>query len=347
MGGFPAARISSQTAHGGVVIVGLPTVLINNLPASRIGDMHTCPMVTGVVPHVGGPFILGSFTVLTGFVPQSRVNDMLVCVGPPDTCVVGSPNVIVGMVGGMGGLCIVLGGLMAGLSNFAAGFPKATMDANGVIATQYNSQITVQGSAEYQAVTVADLDTFMNTPTGQRWEKAYANTGKNLTITPIPPGTQQNNGFTIAADNNAYPKADGTRGSGSDSTIQYNPSDTSEYTAADGSTQTQPPYQTLGHEMIHSLHNGQGNNLAANNQPPPYDNEEESQTIGVNGHDNDDITEKTMAQDAGQSNRPDHNSITRDVYQDDSGQWHDTKTDASGNQTDTPISAPVGGRPNH
>ncbi|NOQ36418.1 MAG: type VI secretion protein, partial [Methylococcaceae bacterium] len=24
-------------------------------PAARITDMHVCPMVTGVIPHVGGP----------------------------------------------------------------------------------------------------------------------------------------------------------------------------------------------------------------------------------------------------------------------------------------------------
>ena len=24
-------------------------------PAARVTDMHVCPMVTGVVPHVGGP----------------------------------------------------------------------------------------------------------------------------------------------------------------------------------------------------------------------------------------------------------------------------------------------------
>ena len=26
-------------------------------PAARLTDMHTCPMVTGVVPHVGGPIL--------------------------------------------------------------------------------------------------------------------------------------------------------------------------------------------------------------------------------------------------------------------------------------------------
>ena len=100
--GMPACHITSQTAHGGIVILGFPTVLIGMLPASRIGDMHTCPMVTGVVPHVGGPFILGSPTVLVGNMPQSRVTDQLTCVGPPDVAVMGCETVLVGMAGGAG-----------------------------------------------------------------------------------------------------------------------------------------------------------------------------------------------------------------------------------------------------
>lgn len=65
-------------------------------PAARITDMHVCPMVTGVVPHVGGPIALGCFTVLTGMLPQARVGDMAVCVGPPDTIALGSFTVMVG-----------------------------------------------------------------------------------------------------------------------------------------------------------------------------------------------------------------------------------------------------------
>lgn len=65
-------------------------------PAARITDMHVCPMVTGVVPHVGGPIALGCFTVLTGLLPQARVGDMAVCVGPPDTIALGSFTVMVG-----------------------------------------------------------------------------------------------------------------------------------------------------------------------------------------------------------------------------------------------------------
>ncbi len=65
------------------------------MPAARITDMHVCPMVTGVVPHVGGPIVLGSFNVLTGMLPQARVTDMLVCVGPPDIIALGSFTVLV------------------------------------------------------------------------------------------------------------------------------------------------------------------------------------------------------------------------------------------------------------
>ncbi len=65
-------------------------------PAARIGDMHVCPMVTGVVPHVGGPVTLGEFTVLTGGLPQARMGDMATCVGPPDSIVLGSMTVLVG-----------------------------------------------------------------------------------------------------------------------------------------------------------------------------------------------------------------------------------------------------------
>ncbi len=65
-------------------------------PAARVGDNHVCPMVTGVVPHVGGPIALGEFTVLIAKMPAARVGDMAVCVGPPDTIALGSFTVMIG-----------------------------------------------------------------------------------------------------------------------------------------------------------------------------------------------------------------------------------------------------------
>ena len=66
------------------------------MPAARAGDMHVCPMVTALVPHVGGPILPPcAITVLTGGMPQARVTDMATCVGPPDVIVMGSFTVLV------------------------------------------------------------------------------------------------------------------------------------------------------------------------------------------------------------------------------------------------------------
>ena len=95
--GRPAARMGDQTAHGGVIVMGFPTVLIGGQPAARVGDMHTCPLVNGLVPHVGGPVIPpGGVTVLIGNQPAARIGDMLTCVGPPDTIVKGEVTVLIG-----------------------------------------------------------------------------------------------------------------------------------------------------------------------------------------------------------------------------------------------------------
>lgn len=65
-------------------------------PAARVTDMHVCPMVTGIVPHVGGPILpAGAPTVLVGGLPAARVGDMLVCVGPPDVIAMGSFKVLI------------------------------------------------------------------------------------------------------------------------------------------------------------------------------------------------------------------------------------------------------------
>ncbi len=66
-------------------------------PAARVTDLHTCPMVTGTVPHVGGPILPpGCPTVLIAGLPAARMGDMATCVGPPDTIAIGSATVLIG-----------------------------------------------------------------------------------------------------------------------------------------------------------------------------------------------------------------------------------------------------------
>lgn len=81
-------------------MLGCFTVLIGKKPAARLGDFHMCPMVTPgtpPVPHVGGPILPPcSTSVFIGKMPAARVGDMAVCVGPPDTIVLGEFTVLIG-----------------------------------------------------------------------------------------------------------------------------------------------------------------------------------------------------------------------------------------------------------
>jgi uncharacterized Zn-binding protein involved in type VI secretion len=67
------------------------------MPAARMTDPHICPMVTGIVPHVGGPILPPCWpTVLIGGLPAARLTDMATCVGPPDMIAMGSMTVLIG-----------------------------------------------------------------------------------------------------------------------------------------------------------------------------------------------------------------------------------------------------------
>jgi len=93
-----AARQGDLTQHGGAITVGETTVLIGYMPAARVGDEHTCPMVDpGPKPHKGGPILPpGCPTVLIGNMPAARVGDKATCVGPPDAIAKGEPTVMIG-----------------------------------------------------------------------------------------------------------------------------------------------------------------------------------------------------------------------------------------------------------
>jgi uncharacterized Zn-binding protein involved in type VI secretion len=66
------------------------------MPAWRVTDFHACPLVTGVVPHVGGVVAVGSATVLIENMPAARQGDMIVETGPPNSIAMGDPTVMIG-----------------------------------------------------------------------------------------------------------------------------------------------------------------------------------------------------------------------------------------------------------
>jgi len=66
-------------------------------PAARVTDFHICPLITVLVPHVGGPILPpGVPTVTIGGMPAATVNSLCVCVGPPDSILLGSATVTIG-----------------------------------------------------------------------------------------------------------------------------------------------------------------------------------------------------------------------------------------------------------
>ena len=93
-------------------------------PAARITDMHVCPMVTVLVPHVGGPILPpGCPTVLIGSLPAARVADMATCVGPPDVIALGSFTVLIGSMPAarMGDMTAHGGSIILGLPTVLVG----------------------------------------------------------------------------------------------------------------------------------------------------------------------------------------------------------------------------------
>lgn len=97
--GFPAARVGDTTGHGTPLGPGpgCPTVLIGGQPAWRAGsDVHACPLIDVVKPHVGGTIAVGSTTVFIGGMPAARQGDLITEAGAPNPVAIGAVNVLIG-----------------------------------------------------------------------------------------------------------------------------------------------------------------------------------------------------------------------------------------------------------
>jgi uncharacterized Zn-binding protein involved in type VI secretion len=95
----PAATVGDQTSHGTPLAPGpgSPNVLIGSKPAWRAtSDFHTCPLSDGPKPHAGGTVVVGSTTVLINSLPAARMGDTIVEAGPPNTIVSGITTVMIG-----------------------------------------------------------------------------------------------------------------------------------------------------------------------------------------------------------------------------------------------------------
>jgi uncharacterized Zn-binding protein involved in type VI secretion len=67
--------------------------MIGGQPAAVAGDLHTCPLSWGLVPHGATPFAQGSATVRIAGRPALRAGDLAGCGAP---IAAGLPSVKIG-----------------------------------------------------------------------------------------------------------------------------------------------------------------------------------------------------------------------------------------------------------
>jgi uncharacterized Zn-binding protein involved in type VI secretion len=274
---------------------------------------------TPPVPHVGGPILPpGCPTVLIGGQPAARMGDLATCVGPPDSIVMGSPTVLIGgqPAARLGdpaahGGAITLGMPAVLIGEAAAGAPAGPAVArlpNGDLRVGQNTVLT--GTEEFKAKALADLRVIDATPTGHSIFAALDAGAHTVTIQELDMATAQRNGALARREDPAGAK-DPKKGSAT--TISYQPDLKDQYTDQHGNKVDVPVEATLGHEMIHAVHNSGGTNLR--DLPDPKErgsNQEESRTIGINDHAGEPMSENNLLKDLGAGyQRTDHDmSVT-------------------------------------
>jgi len=145
----PAARIADPTTHGAPLAPGpgSPNVIIGFMPAWRATiDQHACPMVSITGADGIGSVLMGSPTVLINNMMACRMGDIVIekpglALGPANPILMGCPTVLIGEVGMGSTLPVRVGETMMAMSSVIGGdvgsaaqsLAKASQDAAAII----------------------------------------------------------------------------------------------------------------------------------------------------------------------------------------------------------------------
>jgi uncharacterized Zn-binding protein involved in type VI secretion len=278
-------------------------VLIGNLPAWRaLVDQHACPAVSITGADGVGSVVMGSPTVLINNQMACRLGDIVIekpglALGPANPIIMGEMTVMIGVVGLVG--CVIVPddfvGPLAVNQIRESDLRKSVATLERIMAG--DSELKIEGDPLYKAKVLFCLARLMSRPTG----RALIN---DLDIAPHPT-TIRNTGPGKGNSENAdsfnaglYDTAKGRPGPGSANKVDFNP----DRKKIDGSNwQTRDPAIGLGHELVHSYHDVHGTtdgrpsvvytDAAGNNrQAPGY----ELQAAGVGSHADGPYTENRM-----------------------------------------------------
>jgi uncharacterized Zn-binding protein involved in type VI secretion len=256
--GMPAAKLTSTTAHGGMVTGGTPRVLISGLPAARLTDTHVCPLFNVLVPHTGGIILGGSVVVLTGGLPQARMTDSCVC-GAPNMVALGDLFVLVGESSDFDSElgAATMAGFLTQQATAEEGetgpYPSTAQDKDGNILTTYAPGVTIGGPVELQANTVATLDSIASTAAGRENLARIQDSGRTVTILQSPDG----NSTISYADPSARSAGEDGNGAGTDSTISFAPQDRGPGPAG-GEGESRPPEVGLAGMLAYAASAAEG-----------------------------------------------------------------------------------------
>jgi type VI secretion system secreted protein VgrG len=138
----------------------------------------------------------------------------------------------------------------------ASGFPTSingmpvVCQPDGTV--KVGNSIIIGGDQAYQAKVLADLAKIGNTPTGAALLNDLDTSGHTTTIRPTVGG----NSTSYDRPSDRFTQPDGTPGSGSNSTINYDPNNP---TIGSEPWETRPSAIGLAHEMIHADQAAHGN----------------------------------------------------------------------------------------
>ncbi len=251
--GGPAAKLAEETLK-----TGLAASMGSLFSAvGSITDIHVCPIPVPIPPHGPGVVIDACPTVLINFLPAARMGDkVLEALGGPDPIAMGCPTVMIGSSGGGGGgggLGGLLGGVAGGLAAAVAELKqKAQETINDILGQEeYMPGIIIKGDKAFRDKTRKALDELKGTPTGGKLLDKMSASGKTTTIVKTTKGNEASAGDWTDASLGA----DGKPGKGSDATVSFNPDRDS---IGSEPWEKRPPAIGLGHEMIHADHINEG-----------------------------------------------------------------------------------------
>ena len=265
-------------------------------PAARITDLHTCPMVTGIVPHVGGPITPPcSINVIIGGLNAARLADMAVCVGPLDVIAKAASTVLINGLPAArltdltihGGVITAPGDLTVMIAD-----PAFSLPAN----------FAINGPPDFQNKTIRDLYVLSTLPSGRALIAQLAASGQPVTFIPCPDPA---NSFCTPESG-----IKARLGLPTGSVIQYNPGIALTVYDRSGAPIAEPAQIVLGHEMCHALANSNGTHQYGADPTPPASEpkipEEEAQAIGTGSHTGGSPSENSLRSDLGLPARDNH-----------------------------------------